>query len=399
MTSKQVNQNLYGTFVKNPNVPITGLAQVDMGYDVYLKDDLFDPKNPVLKSYLKDNSFTSMAIIVIDRVVDKAYGERISHYFDLCGIKTIKHVFEGGEENKNIDEVIKVVNTFQNASILRRSQPIFAIGGGVLLDVCGLACNLFRRGVPCIKIPTTLMAQIDASLGVKTGVNINGCKNRIGTYSPPKAVFIDTHFLKTVDQRHISNGLAELIKIGIAKEATIFDLIEKHANAILNGKLDLRNEDFNRLFTVTVQATLEEILSNPQEHNLQRRLDFGHNLGPMLEMRVIPELLHGEAVAIDMAIYVQLSYKRGLIDLNLRNRIFKVIESCNLPLIHKGCTPELLCKSLDEASLHRNGLQRIPLVEGVGEVRFVNDIKPEELENACEAISHYISLSGLQYGA
>ena len=121
----------------------------------------------------------------------------------------------------------------------RRKEPIIAIGGGVCLDVAGLAANLYRRNTPLIKVPTTVMAAVDASIGIKTAVNFHGRKNKMGTYCPPLAVFIDKTFLKTLGDRHLSNGSAEILKMACIKDRELFELLEQHSADLIKTKFQV----------------------------------------------------------------------------------------------------------------------------------------------------------------
>ena len=125
------------------------------------------------------------------------------------------------------------------ACVCRRKEPIIAIGGGVCLDVAGLAANLYRRNTPLIKIPTTVMAAVDASIGIKTAVNFHGRKNKMGTYCAPLAVFIDKTFLKTLGDRHLSNGSAEILKMACIKDRELFELLEKHSAELIQTKFQV----------------------------------------------------------------------------------------------------------------------------------------------------------------
>ncbi len=125
------------------------------------------------------------------------------------------------------------------ACACRRKEPIIAIGGGVCLDVAGLAANLYRRNTPLIKIPTTVMAAVDASIGIKTAVNFHGRKNKMGTYCAPLAVFIDKTFLKTLGDRHLSNGSAEILKMACIKDRELFELLEKHSAELIQTKFQV----------------------------------------------------------------------------------------------------------------------------------------------------------------
>ena len=121
----------------------------------------------------------------------------------------------------------------------RRKEPIIAIGGGVCLDVAGLAANLYRRNTPLIKIPTTVMAAVDASIGIKTAVNFHGRKNKMGTYCAPLAVFIDKTFLKTLGKRHLSNGSAEILKMACIKDRELFELLEEHSKDLVENNFQV----------------------------------------------------------------------------------------------------------------------------------------------------------------
>ena len=123
--------------------------------------------------------------------------------------------------------------------LCRRKEPIIAIGGGVCLDVAGLAANLYRRNTPLIKVPTTVMAAVDASIGIKTAVNFHGRKNKMGTYAAPLAVFIDKTFLNTLGDRHLSNGSAEILKMACIKDAELFELLEKHSAEVIKTKFQV----------------------------------------------------------------------------------------------------------------------------------------------------------------
>ena len=125
------------------------------------------------------------------------------------------------------------------AGVCRRKEPIIAIGGGVCLDVAGLAANLYRRNTPLIKVPTTVMAAVDASIGIKTAVNFHGRKNKMGTYCAPLAVFIDKTFLKTLGDRHLSNGSAEILKMACIKDRDLFELLEKHSAELIQTKFQV----------------------------------------------------------------------------------------------------------------------------------------------------------------
>ena len=142
--------------------------------------------------------------------------------FRITTLRQRSSPFLGGEENKTVEHYLSILRELDSFPIHRRDEPIIAIGGGVLTDVVGFVASSYRRGVPHIKVPTTLMGYVDASIGIKTGINFNGNKNRLGSFDPPEKVFLDKSFLKTLPKRHILNGVCEIIKLAIIKDAEFF---------------------------------------------------------------------------------------------------------------------------------------------------------------------------------
>lgn len=162
---------------------------------------------------LKSSDKPIKRFIVIDDAVHKIYGARITEYLKARNVIYKMLPLPTTEENKSMELVTTILVEVHHFGIDRRSEPILAIGGGVCLDIVGLAASLYRRRTPYIRIPTTLLAYVDASVGAKTGVNFANCKNKLGSYIPPVATFLDRSFLETVPRRHLSNGLAEMLKV------------------------------------------------------------------------------------------------------------------------------------------------------------------------------------------
>jgi len=257
-----------------------------------------------------------------------------------------------------------------------------AIGGGVLTDIAGFVASSYRRGIPHIKIPTTLMGYVDASIGIKAGVNFNNNKNRLGAFEPPKKVFLDRNFLKTLPQRHILNGMCEMIKLAVIKDYELFELLESHGTSSIETRF--QDETSASILDRSVGGMLEELQPNLFEDELARKVDFGHTFSYGLETHSETDLLHGEAVLIDILISSLLAAARGLLSKQELNRIFELVTKLGIILNDGLITPDLLWKTLEERTYHRNGYQRVPLPQGLGGCTFVNDIKFEEIQSACK---------------
>src|SRR5262249_55497766 len=156
------------------------------------------------------------------------------------------------------------------------------------------------------------MGLIDAGIGIKTGVNFDRHKNRIGTYFAPRRAYLDTHFLRSLDERHVANGIAEIIKMAIVKDARLFELLEENISSVVEDRF-CGKEAYREILVRATTGMLQELAGNLWEHVLERIVDYGHTFSPTLEMAALPELLHGEAVAIDMALSLVLAVQRDLI--------------------------------------------------------------------------------------
>jgi len=353
-------------------------------YEIVNTPNLFHPENDALLSVGKIEN--ARRFVVVDRNVERFYSAEIRNYFDYHRIDTKIITFPSGEENKSIENYLSILGELDSFPIHRRDEPIIAIGGGVLTDVVGFVASSYRRSVPHIKVPTTLMGYVDASLGIKAGINFNGHKNRLGSFEPPLRVLLDKSFLKTLPERHILNGVCEIIKLAVIKDAELFSLLELYgANSVTTRfQDDIGGSILDRAIT----GMLEELQPNLFEQNLARKVDFGHTFSYGLETRHDAHLLHGEAVLLDIAISVLIAKARGVLSEDDTDRIFNLISKLGIAL-DAGILDEVqLWQSLEERVHHRNRLQRVPMPDGIGNCVFINDIKPDEIQSATRMLKN-----------
>ena len=354
-------------------------------YEVVNCPNLFHPQNDALLSVGKREN--TRRFVVVDSNIEKYYSTQIRDYFKYHNVDAKILTFPGGEENKSIDSYEWTLRELDSFPINRRDEPIIAIGGGVLTDVIGFVASSYRRGVPHIKIPTTLMGYVDASVGIKTGINFNGHKNRLGSFEPPKKVFLDRTFLRTLPKRHILNGVCEILKLAIIKDITLFELLESHgADCVVSN---FQNDIGASILNHSVEAMLEELQPNLFEEDLARKVDFGHTFSYGLETHYDAHLLHGEAVLIDIVISAILASNRNLLSKKELNRIFDLIAKLGMDIKADHIDLDLLWDTLEERTYHRNGLQRVPLPDGLGNCIFVNDVKFEEIQSACRMLKDW----------
>jgi 2-epi-5-epi-valiolone synthase len=354
----------------------------EVKYSVQFYDGLFSHSNTVLlRAGVGQTPACQRRLIVVDSRVLDLYGWEIEGYLRANRVRYRLLPLATTEPQKTMDNVLRVVSALDDFGVNRRSDPLIAIGGGVLLDVAGFAASLYRRGLPYVRVPTTLMGLIDAGVGIKTGVNFDGHKNRIGTYFAPQRAYLDTHFLKTLEERHISNGIAEIVKIALIRDAKLFALLESNVATLVPDRFSGQSA-YREILTRATLGMLEELSNNLWESVLERAVDYGHTFSPTLEMSVLPELLHGEAVAIDMALSLVLAAQRDLISPDQVTRALALIDAYGLPTYHAQCDEELLMRALIDTTRHRDGMQRVPLSRGIGKAVFVNDLTRAEIRSA-----------------
>ena len=358
--------------------------QRSVEYEIVKSFDLFDPENESLLSLGKRDH--TRRFVVVDDKVEKYYSTEIRDYFRYHEVEAKIVPFPGGEENKSIHGYLTILNELDSFPIHRRDEPIIAIGGGVLTDVVGFVAGSYRRGVPHIKVPTTLIGYIDAAVGIKTGINFNGSKNRLGSFEPPQKVLLDKTFLKTLPKRHILNGVCEILKLAVIKDLFLFELLESYGADCIAVKF--QNEPGTAILDRSIEKMLEELQPNLFEENLARRMDFGHTFCYGLETCQNSHLLHGEAVLIDIVLSIFLARARGFLSVKELIRTQGLIAKLgvlgnHLHLDSKLVDPYTLWESITERTYHRNGFQRIPLPNGIGDCVFINDLKLEEIQLAC----------------
>jgi 3-dehydroquinate synthase len=225
------------------------------------------------------------------------------------------------------------------------------------------------------------MGYIDASVGIKTGINFNGHKNRLGSFEPPKKVFLDRTFLKTLPRRHLLNGMCEMLKLAVIKDIALFELLESYGPLCIESRF--QDDVSSLILDRSVSEMLEELEPNLYEDELARKVDFGHTFSYGLETNHEAHLLHGEAVLIDILVSCILANARSLLSGQELSRVFDLVSMLGFELKYDLVTPDLLWNTLQERVYHRNGQQRVPLPKGLGQCTFVNDIQFREIQFAC----------------
>ncbi len=353
-------------------------------YPIHVVENIFE--NEAFPNHLLDPF--DRIILVADVTVDEIYGSAIREL--LIGphrrLETI--LLRASEKQKDLFAVTEVLSSFDALGVRRRKDLVVAAGGGITLDIVAFASNLYRRGVPCLRLPTSLLAGIDAGIGVKNAVNFRQSKSRLGTFSAPYAVVVDPCFLSTLSDRQIRNGLSEALKIALVADRQLFELIEEHASYLVRTKLQCA--EGAELIRRAIRAMLLELSPNLHERTLDRFPDYGHTFSPIFEFE-LSDLEHGEAVALDMATATALAAVSGILDIEDAERVLHTQHNLGLPIVRAGVTMDMLLRGVHEAKKHRGGQLRMPILCGIGEAMFTDDISESQLEEALAFVRSWSS--------
>lgn len=346
--------------------------KVSYSYPVIFTRGLFAHDNVVLANLLRGSGRESnRALVVIDSEVARLTPgllELIGNYAQIHSpvIEFVAPPFlvRGGEICKHEPLEVERIHYLVERHRLCRHSFIIAIGGGAVLDAAGYAAATAHRGIRLIRLPTTVLAQNDAGVGVKNGINAFGRKNFLGTFAPPFAVINDLDFLKTLDERDLRSGIAEAVKVGLIRDREFFDSLYAERAELA----DFSPVAMERMIVRCAELHLEHIAGagDPFECGSSRPLDFGHWNAHKLEELTGSELRHGEAVAIGIALDSLYSRHKGLLNELDLHRILTMLEDIGFALYHPALSWLDVGKALQEFQEHLGGGLSIPLLKGIG---------------------------------
>jgi len=286
-----------------------------------------------------------------------------------------------GERHKRLSSVESLAEQLSRAGADRDSLLI-AFGGGVLGDITGFLAAIYMRGIRYVQLPTTFLAQVDSSVGGKTGVNLATGKNLIGSFHHPQAVFADTDVLGTLPPRELRAGLQESIKAGVIYDAKLFHYMEQHAEPILAGEAP----SLTHVVTESVRVKAEVVGKDEKESGLRMILNFGHTVGHAIEAATqYKQLLHGEAIAWGMIAALNVARNRQAIDPQQADRIESLILHYG-PFPPFKATAKKLVALTSRDKKNRSGTRSFVLPTGIGTTEIVRDVTDDELEAATKSM-------------
>ncbi|MDF1859682.1 MAG: 3-dehydroquinate synthase [Verrucomicrobiales bacterium] len=319
------------------------------------------------------------AVIVTDSNVGPLYAATVRKSLEEAGIDCLVITVPAGEASKNMEQVTDICREMLRAGLDRKSFLV-ALGGGVVGDLAGFAAAIFQRGIPCVQIPTTIVSQVDSSVGGKTGVNTPEGKNLVGAFHQPKLVLADVDTLGTLEEREFNEGFAEIIKHAAIRDASLLDLVEDR---------DRIREHLVELVSRNVAIKAAVVEEDERETTGTRALlNFGHTLGHGIEAAGgYGRFLHGEAISLGLVAAARLSVEHSTLTREESDRIIECLEQYGLPIqLADDISNEAILNAMQRDKKFEAGAIRFVLLDTLGSAFVSPDISSNDLEEALQAL-------------
>ncbi|MHB8085205.1 MAG: 3-dehydroquinate synthase [Dehalococcoidia bacterium] len=335
------------------------------GYDIHIGRELLGQVGAWLREKLPGDK----AVIITNPIVDRLYGDILKQGLDRQGYKPLLLIVPEGEEQKSLDTAAKLYGGMQ-AAHADRSTPVLALGGGVIGDLAGFVAATYMRGLPLILLPTTLLAQVDSSIGGKTAVDHGPIKNNIGVFHQPSLVVSDILTLPSLPPIEVSNGLAEIIKYAVIRDKAFFSLIERNLDKVRSFDRIVLEEIIVR--SAAIKAAIVE--KDEKDAGLRNILNFGHTIGHAIESASDFRIKHGQAVSIGMVSASVISNKLGIFKAKDLARLKKLLLAAGLPVAVPRLDLARVFRAMEHDKKVRNGRIRFILPRSIGKVFIADDV-------------------------
>ena len=339
-------------------------------YDIVIRDDF----EGILRELQQFDIVKRKLCIVTERNVASYYLNEVQELLEPHCRQLEIFIFQEGEENKNLQTVNQLYR-FLIQHEFDRKDMLFALGGGVTGDLTGFAAATYLRGIDFVQIPTSLLAQVDSSIGGKTGVDYHAYKNMVGAFYMPKLVYINVNTIKTLSERQYHSGLGEVIKHGLIRDRAYFEWIKANKEAIAERK-DEALAHMVEGSCLIKRAVVEE---DPKEHGVRALLNFGHTLGHSIEKLMNFSLTHGECVAIGSLLAADISSKRGYISEQENKEIKNIYAYFDFPALPKELKAKEVVKETKHDKKMEHGKIKFILLDQIGKAAIYQDVTPEEM--------------------
>ncbi len=344
------------------------------GYDILIGRQLL----PDSADHILRHQPAKHALLITDENV-RPHCDVVANRLESAGVAQTTLVVDAGERSKSVEVANRLWQDALAAGVHRQSVVV-AVGGGVVGDLAGFIAATFARGLDFVQSPTTLLSQVDSSVGGKVGINLPGAKNMVGAFWQPKFVLIDTDVLDTLPDREYRSGLAEVIKYGVILDESFFGYLEENAAAINARDSAVLAETIARC----CQLKADVVEADEREMSGHRaKLNYGHTFGHAIEaITGYGEFLHGEAISIGMLCASRLAESLSMVDASVTERQFRLMEQFGLPTESPALDHRDLLTAMQHDKKVEHGKLRFILPSRIGEVELVGDVDPRLVEQA-----------------
>ncbi|MEM1097831.1 MAG: 3-dehydroquinate synthase [Planctomycetota bacterium] len=362
---------------------IVNLSLPGHAYDIVVEAGALTGLGDLVRAAVPSVAGGGRASLITDEGVEPHHGRAVASAMQSQGLDTTVHVIPVSEKKKTLGTASSLY-TLLLESKHERGHPIISLGGGICGDVSGFVAATYLRGVPFVQCPTSLLAMVDASVGGKTGVNMPQGKNLIGSFWQPDLVVADVDVLATLPERELKCGLAECLKHGVIRDASLFDWIVQHADHIA----ELDRPTLIALVERNVRIKADVVMADEREAGERAHLNFGHTFAHAIEATTQfgGKYKHGEAVSVGMVAAATLAAEEGMCDGSVPTRIAEAVQRVGLPGSGTLAPTPLLLKAMGHDKKVKAGKIRLVLPTKIGAVTIRDDIPVERIAAAWDAV-------------
>ena len=349
-------------------------VKVELGknsYEIYVGSGLLTQTG----RWLREIGFSDKLVIITDPTANRLYGEALNQSLTKEGFSAITLLVPEGEAQKSLETAGRLYHELTD-SYAERTTPILALGGGVIGDLTGFVAATYLRGVPLIQIPTTLLAQVDSSIGGKVAVDHGQLKNKIGAFYQPRLVIADIDTLRTLPAEELASGLAEVIKSAAIRDKDFFFFLERNIDKIKS----LDESVLEEIVFQSVKIKAEVVEKDERDLGLRSILNYGHTIGHAIESVSDFKVEHGRAIAIGMLAAARISNKMDILDKNDLTRLKSVIEKAGLPTEMPNLKVEEIIQAMKHDKKVLRDKIRFVLLKSIGNVFITDEVSPSLVE-------------------
>ena len=346
---------------------------MEFSYDIVWKNDFSELAACIAQAGLAPGKIC----IVTDHNIAPLFLEQVEASLHATGAVVLSHIIPAGEQHKHLDTV-RELYAFLVKNHFERKDLLVALGGGVTGDLTGFAAATYLRGIDFVQVPTTLLAQVDSSVGGKTGVDFNKYKNMIGAFHQPRLVYMNAETLRTLPGDQFSSGMAEIIKSALICDSQFFYWLEDHVEEIRKKEPEVLIEMIRTCCSIKANVVAED----PKETGLRAILNYGHTVGHAVEKLSNFRMLHGHCVALGMLAALSIDQKRGTVSDRELLQIRALLVSFALPLYTSGVTPEAVLDAMRSDKKMEGGKIRFILLQKIGTAEICTTLTEADLSDA-----------------